>query len=315
MTTNVSTLHVWDSSAKELPSVASEQLKALMTKYGFSQNMLSAKIGISTSVLSQILAETYPYIQDNFVWMQVRKFIEKASSPIYETKLLKVVHNTLNRTFEEKEISCITGASGAGKTTAIENYCLINPNALYIRVNQVMTRKYLLISLLKSIGQPVEGYTLFELFEIFSESLARKNRIIIVDEAERLDVPNLELLRDIYDQHNCGLALIGLESLRILLKKGKSLKDNLVQLYSRIGYQEVVDILTPADIKLVFDDRLPGHKISDELIKRLSKSYQRHGGFRAVIKLANLSIKLAEKNDVKAIDDNLIEFTISELTI
>ncbi len=308
-------LKSWNGPQRDLPAQASEQLKTLMNKYGFSQNMLSAKIGISTSVLSQILSETYPYISDNFVWLQVRKFIEKASSPIYETKLLKVVHNTLNRTFEEKEISCITGASGAGKTTAIENYCLINPNALYIRVNQVMTRKYLLISLLKSINQPVEGYGLYELYEIFSESLSRKSRIVIVDEAERLDVPNLELLRDIYDQHNCGLALIGLESLRILLKKGKSLKENLVQLYSRIGYQEVVDILTPSDIHLVFDDRLPAHKISDDLIKRLSKTYQKHGGFRAIIKLANLALKLAEKNDVKVIDDNLIEFTISELTL
>ena len=311
MTNQILTL---DSSAT-LPSVASETLKNLMTKYGFSQNMLATKIGISTSVLSQILAGTYLYIQDNFVWLQVKKFIEKSFAPIYETKLLKVVHNTLNRTFDEKEISCITGASGAGKTTAIENYCLINPNALYIRANQVLTRKYLLISLLKSLSQPTEGYSLYELYEIISESLARKNRIIIIDEAERLDIANLELLRDIYDQHNCGLALVGLENLRILLKKGKSLKENLVQLYSRIGYQEVVDILTPNDIHLVFDDRLKGHRISEDMFKRLSKTYAKHGGFRAIIKLANLSLKLADKNDVKVIDDSLIEFTISELTI
>lgn len=292
-----------------------DRLKDIMEKYGFSQNMLAVKIGISPAVLSQMLKNEYPYQGDNFVWISIRRFIEKTNQKIYETRLLKVVQKTLNRTFDDKEISVITGNSGAGKTTALEWYCLFNPQAIFIRVNEVLSKKYLMSQILKAMNQPYEGFSLYDMFEAICESVSKKNKIIIIDEAERLDTHNLELLRDIYDRGNIGLALIGLETLRVLLKKGTSLRENLVQLYSRVGYQEVVDILTPGDVKMVFYDLFRNHKVSAEKCSQLSRIYEKRGGLRVIIKIANVAPKIAERNEIAIIDDDIIDAALKEFTL
>ena len=153
------------------------------------------------------------------------------------------------------------------------------------------------------------------MYETASEVLARKNRLIVIDEAERLKVSQLELLRDLYDQGNMGLCLVGLDSLRSLLQRGKNLRENLVQLYSRVAYQKVVDILEPEDVELILNDKIPAHKVSRQTMKDLSKRYKSRGGLRAVIKLSLLAVKLADKNGISLINDEFINHCINELSL
>ena len=128
----------------ESPSDFKPVLDKIINQYQFSQAQLAAKIGISESVISQIRSGSYDYNPDNYIWKQVEKFIETINKKIYETKLLRVVYRMLNDAFKDKEIAVITSCSGAGKTTAIVQYCLINHFAVHIRVNEVFTTKYLL---------------------------------------------------------------------------------------------------------------------------------------------------------------------------
>ena len=268
-----------------------EKLTYIRDKYGFSLATLSGKIGVSSATLSQILSGEYEYKEDNFVWQQVHKFIGKLDEKIYETKLLRVVQRMLHDSFQDKEIAVITSCSGAGKTTAIKHFCLLDPFAVHIRVNEVFTTKYLLEILMRTLDNPPDNLTSQQMFETISELLARKNRLIVIDEAERLRVSQLELLRDLYDQGNIGLCLVGLDQLRTHLQKGHNLRDNLVQLYSRVAYRQIVDFLEPADVKMVFDDKFPKHSVSPEMLKELSRRYKSRGGLRAILKLVNLIIK------------------------
>jgi DNA transposition AAA+ family ATPase len=153
-----------------------------------------------------------------------------------------------------------------------------------------------------------------QLYEIITESLSRKSRLLVIDEAERLSVSELELLRDIYDEKDCGLCLVGLDSLRTLLQRGRSLRENLVQLYSRVGYQRIVDILDPADVEMIFDDRLKKYKVSVQMFKSLSTKFEKKGGIRAIIKLCNLALKVSEKFSV-AIDDQVINECVKDLAL
>lgn len=290
-------------------------LNKIINQYQFSQSQLATKIGISESTLSQIRSGEYDYNPDNYVWNRVKKFIETINKKVYETKLLRVVYRMLNEAFREKEIAVITSCSGAGKTTAIVQYCLINHFAVHIRVNEVFTTKYLLQIILRSLNCPTLGLNTQQMYETVSEMLTRKNRLIVIDEAERLKVSQLELLRDLFDQGNMGLCLVGLDSLRSLLQKGKNLRENLVQLYSRVAYQKIVDILEPEDVEMIISDKLPKNAISKEMMRGLSKKYKSKGGFRAILKLSNLALKLADKNNVKIINDEFLEACIEELTL
>ncbi len=290
-------------------------LDKIINQYQFSQSQLASKIGISESVISQIRAGEYEYNPDNFVWMQIKKFIETINKKVYDTKLIRVVNRMLNDAYKDKEIAVITSCSGAGKTTAIVQHCLINHYAVHIRVNEVFTTKYLLQIILRSLGTPYLGLSTQQMYETASEILSRKNRLIVIDEAERLKVSQLELLRDLYDQGNMGLCLVGLESLRSLLQRGKNLRENLVQLYSRVAYQKIVDILEPDDVEMILNDKLEKHSISKAMMKDLSKRYKSRGGLRAVIKLSQLAIKLADKNNIQIINDEFIDSCTGELSL
>lgn len=293
----------------------SATLNKIIDQYQFSQSQLATKIGISESALSQIRSGEYEYSPDNYVWRQVQKFVETINKKVYETKLLRVVYRMLNDAFKDKEIAVITSCSGAGKTTAIVQYCLINHFAVHIRVNEVFTTKYLLQIILKSMNSPSIGLNTQQMYETASEVLSRKNRLVVIDEAERMKVSQLELLRDLYDQGNMGLCLVGLDSLRSLLTRGKNLRENLVQLYSRVAYQKVVDILEPEDVEMILSDKLGAHGVSKGMMKDLSKKYRSRGGLRAIIKLSLLAQKLAAKNSIKTINDDLITACIGELSL
>lgn len=308
--TKITALKQYDSDTDYI-----QILNKIINQYQFSQTQLATKIGISESALSQIRSGEYDYNPDNYVWMRVTKFIETINRKVYETKLLRVVYRMLNESFKEKEIAVITSCSGAGKTTAIVQYCLINHFAVHVRVNEVFTTKYLLQIILRSLNCPTLGLNTQQMYETVSEVLTRKNRLIVIDEAERLKVSQLELLRDLYDQGNMGLCLVGLDSLRSLLQRGKNLRENLVQLYSRVAYQKVVDILEPEDVELILNDKIEKHSISKLFMKNLSKRYRSRGGFRAILKLSNLALKLAEKNNIKTINDEFLEACIGELAL
>jgi DNA transposition AAA+ family ATPase len=294
------------------PKEVTEKLRKLIDDLNFSQNLLSQKIGVSSSVISQIIRGEYEFNPGNSVWMQIEKFLKKIDEKIYDTKVYRVIQRILNRINIEKKIAVITSGSGAGKTKSLEQYCFYNPDAIFIRVNEVFTKKYLLQVIMRSVGAEYHGLNMAQMFESLSDYFTRNQRLFIFDEAERLDVSELELLRDFFDQGNISLCLVGLDTLRTLLKRGKNLRENLVQLYSRVAYQEVVDFLEAGDVKLIFKDRFKGNKISEDLYKSLAKRYEKQGGFRAIINLANIIEKHIEKNkNIKMeINDELVsEFT------
>lgn len=309
--TKITSLKTYESETADF----AKTLDKIINQYQFSQSQLASKIGISESVISQIKSGDYEYNPENFVWVQIKKFIDTINKKVYDTKLIKVVNRMLNDAFKEKEIAVITSCSGAGKTTAIIQHCLINHYAVHIRVNEVFTTKYLLQIILRSLGTPFIGLSTQQMYETASEILSRKNRLIVIDEAERLKVSQLELLRDLYDQGNMGLCLVGLDDLRSLLQRGKNLRENLVQLYSRVAYQQIVDILEPDDVAMILDDKIENHTVSKPMMKDLSKRYKSRGGLRAIIKLAQLANKLADKNNIKIINDEFINTCTGELSL
>ena len=291
-----------------------ERINTFINTYGYTINQLGVKSGVHPETLESMLLGNKA---DESDWIKVETFLDKINSTVYPTKLLRVIHRMLDTLYEEKGIGVVTGNSGAGKTEACRQYCLLNPDAVYIRVTEVFTTKYMLTVMLQSLGGSVSRMNRQQLYETLNHQLSNKQRIFIVDEAERLQVQQLECLRDLFDQSNVALCFVGLDKLRTLMKTGNSLKEDLVQLYSRISYNKGVDILEPEDVRMILDDKLSGNVITAEKTKKLSRSFHNKGGIRAMFKLCNIMEKLMEKNkgELKEYNDALVELAVNKLSL
>lgn len=115
-------------------------------------------------------------------------------------------------------------------------------------------------------------------YEMLSDEIKKSDfssiDLVIVDEIDRLKLQTLEILRDIYDQNDIGLILIGMPGIEKKLSR-------YPQLYSRIGFAHEFKKLTKTEMTHILEHRL------DEL--GLSINYKKFDDYEAINKIVKLS--------------------------
>ncbi|MDI6711488.1 MAG: AAA family ATPase [Bacillota bacterium] len=192
----------------------------------------------------------------------------------------------------EKEIGVVAGSPGSGKTTAIKEYCRRDPEAVYITAEPTITAKELLVEIGRALAVDINYCTMHEMLRKIVAHLRETPRLIIVDEADTLvtyTVKKLEILRAIHDQAKVGIVLVGMPRLIALLLRGPSLKENLAQLYSRVGYVVQTKGFTADEARALLDQYNVTEGARQELLKRAD---QRQGGMRRFIKVLRRCLDL-----------------------
>lgn len=150
-----------------------------------------------------------------------------------ETKYLKEAMLTARRVMQaEHPIGEIVGSPGTGKTTAAKAIAERMGGAR-VACWGGMTRHQLLRECAQALG--IEGHgAVDKLLSDRAEADPATRRLLVVDEANKLNWRGLEALRYLADECNVGVLLVGTELYERQFAAPKS-RDYLVQLGSRIG--------------------------------------------------------------------------------
>jgi len=138
--------------------------------------------------------------------------------------------------------------------------------------------------------------------------------LIVIDEADRLKTASLEQVRDIFDQGNLGVVLIGMPGIEKRLAR-------YPQLYSRVGFVHAFRPLSAAQVRDLLQRQwgpagvaLPAEGIADEEA-RAAIIRVTGGNFRLLHRLLTQIARLVEINALHTVTRQVVEAARESLVI
>jgi DNA transposition AAA+ family ATPase len=109
-------------------------------------------------------------------------------------------------------LAMVTGPAGRGKTEAAQHYA-VHTEAIYIPPLNIRTPAMLLREIAFDLAKvrPVRTETSLA---VIGEEMAKKRRLVLIDEADLLEMQVLEMLRNLNERYACPLVLIGEDELK-----------------------------------------------------------------------------------------------------
>jgi len=171
--------------------------------------------------------------------------------------LIRMITDT-NRKYAT--MSAATGGAGLGKTTAIQQY-LNNekprehtglPASVRIKVKPNSTAKALANDIVTGVCDRPRGRNVYEVADEAAEAIERNDlKLLIVDEADRLNEDSFEVLRHIFDRTGCPIVVVGLPAiLRVIETHNKfSSRIDLRMTFEPPAWDEFSTLILP---QLVF---------------------------------------------------------------
>ena len=155
----------------------------------------------------------------------------------------------------EKELVVLYGPPGISKSYSLREYVRRRVDqgdhkVLLITANSVTTPRALVHSLSGLLALPTKKQA-YALVEDAIDKLQSDPHLILVDEANHLNVAGLELLRHIHDMTECGMVLVGTKRLYDLFTNGGHKSQELEQLWSRVGIHDLLPGLTPVELRQI----------------------------------------------------------------
>lgn len=109
------------------------------------------------------------------------------------------------------------GFAGRGKTECAKEFAIRNEKAVHIRVFEDWTPRAMLSTICEALNGMRPGR--IDLAKrVIIEDLDESKKMLLIDEADRLSIKNIEHLRDIHDETGCPIVLIGEPSIYAQVK-------------------------------------------------------------------------------------------------
>ena len=216
------------------------------------------------------------------------------------TQSAKNIISTLHYAQYISDICVIYGGAGVGKTLACANYARNHNNVWHVTMTPSTSSvsncfKRIAIKLnLKSSSS-----TVADLEMALINRLDGTNGILIIDEAQHLNVKALEALRSLHDASNVAIALVGNEQVYTQLTGGVRAAA-FAQLFSRIGKRLRLNSSKNIDLEDLITAWGVDEKASKKILMQIGK---KEGALRGVVKCLKLAHMIAhrEKNQMNVI--------------
>lgn len=187
------------------------------------------------------------------------------------TAFLAGVSALENRGAGEACMALVSASPGFGKTRCGEFYASQLADAVFIRVKQGATSKWILTDLVEELGEQAPAATTQKLFNQAFASLNRKPRPIVLDEVEHTvdrDLAALESIRDLSDLLEIPVILLGREFVPGKLRKHQ-------QIWTRISAVIEFGPATADDVAKMVDE-LCAFAADDAVLAKLHAESEGH---------------------------------------
>lgn len=126
------------------------------------------------------------------------------------TKSIRLFRSGAREAIEMAGVLLVDGPLGAGKSTEMERFCAnITQPAVHVELDNITSRGEILQRLLTALGvQHNPNAKPYALQKLLAATLAGQPWVIIVDEAQRLAVAAMNVLRTLHDRRGATWTLI-----------------------------------------------------------------------------------------------------------
>lgn len=197
-------------------------------------------------------------------------------------------------------MAMVTGPAGRGKSESAKKYA-VNSGAVYIppmnKTSATMLLQEITLDLAKVMPGRVAGC-----LDVIQAEMAKRRRLVIVDEADLIPMPLLEMLRNINERYSCPILLIGEDGLtRKLASRSR--------IWSRIRRRMAFEPVTQPNIVLFFRKALEMNisVAATQLIHRHCE-----GDWRPVLKVAVDIERSLEASGLTEIPEDLVRDIVDE---
>jgi len=221
-----------------------------------SQNKLAAKLNISSATISQMINGNHALIK-NDMWRKAKVNLRlDLGWKIAETSNFKLITKTLQAVQMRSLSIGISENAGIGKTEVYKQYARKYKNVIHIECKNYWSKKSYIKNICNTAGLEAHG-TCEELIEAFLDhAKSLENLVMIIDQADKLKDPQLDLFMDFYNElfGHCAFVLSGVKALEKRILKGVQRdKIGYREIWSRIGskFYDQIGETTLADVKAI----------------------------------------------------------------
>lgn len=288
---------------------ARHELAEFMEQSGKTQAQIARETSLSTATVSQFLNGTYNGDNEKTAAALI-KYLKVAQEQLRQTTtetFYRDLRNTVismgaaDYAHKKREIVLLSGAAGAGKTTALKHYVEETTGVIFITANSCMTSASAILgAITEKMGRTPKSKKQLLMKELVN-ALQGSNRLIIIDEADHLTFSALQALRNLNDEAGVGILLAGNDRIYNQMVCGVK-SSEFDQLRTRIfARPKVCNEYTIDEIKGIFGiDDLDSVKLLLEVAQAQS--------LRTARKMYNAAVELArmKKQPLRAAHLNTI---------
>lgn len=225
--------------------------------------VIAQDLGVKPSLLNQVRKGTYlgntaKYLKQIDRYLSIEEQKKLAFSPDLEYVEIdnnKKCLNVFSTAMIDGVMACITGDTGTSKTSSIREFMKTH-DCVYVHANKTYRWPVEYLRRIHSdvlVGKDGRG-TMNQLAIDIVRELSNKNVLIIIDQADYLNLTAIDVLRTIQEDAKIGMVFIGLPS---FLSKIRGTAPEVRQVRDRIKIRIELKRFSEAECKVIVEKNFP----------------------------------------------------------